>query len=413
MSDEIKDEKLEQQQENTQPETAEEVKEVPAIEDEKVEDEKKEEVKKEEQTPQDEHKEVLPEGEVNVEPKASEETEDTEPKEEAVHPDSDTPVEDIEEKPEVVEEQVDIDAIKRELEDLKAERQEAIEVDALNKESAKVAREYDEFCSTIGNTLENRFKELNIPLDKTIEDLKKEDATKAVVAEGLIREANELIERGRRDASNFLMNKTRDLVFKKADRLLKRFDVTDEEAEVVADTFLEIMNQAGIRDLGDDLLTKLELAVARAKMVCGTVSKTAKKVSEKAEQVKGAIEKVEEVISDKKDISDKEDTSDKKDIKPEEEPPKTEEKKEEKEVEDVQKPDKEGEVVTPEVTEEKPDLSEFEEGTGNQSGPVTERITVDNVLEKMLALPFKQQPAFYKEHYALLEEAQRKIRKDL
>lgn len=402
MSDEIKDEKLEQQQETIQPETAEEIKETPAIENEKVEDEKKEEVKNEEQAPQDEHKEVLPEGEVNVELKASEETEDTEPKEEAVHPDSDTPVEDIEEKPEVVEEQVDIDAIKRELEDLKAERQEAIEVDALNKESAKVAREYDEFCSTIGNTLENRFKELNIPLDKTIEDLKKEDATKAVVAEGLIREANELIERGRRDASNFLMNKTRDLVFKKADRLLKRFDVTDEEAEVVADTFLEIMNQAGIRDLGDDLLAKLELAVARAKMVCGTVSKTAKKVSEKAEQVKGAIEKVEEVISDKEDT------------KPEEEPPKTEEKKEEvKKVEDVQKPDKEGEVVTPEVTKEKPDLSEFEEGTGNQSGPVTERITVDNVLEKMLALPFKQQPAFYKEHYALLEEAQRKIRRDM
>lgn len=402
MSDEIKDEKLEQsQQETIQPEIVEETKETPTIEKEKVEDEKKEEVKNEDQTPQDEHKEVLPEGEGDVD-KISEETKDTEPKEEVVHPDNSTPTEDIEEKPEVVEEQVDIDAIKRELEDLKAERQEAIEVDALNKESAKVAREYDEFCSTIGNALENRFKELNIPLDKTIEDLKKEDATKAVVAEGLIREANELIERGKRDANNFLMNKTRDLVFKKADRLLKRFDVTDEEAEVVADTFLEIMNQSGIRDLGDDLLAKLELAVARAKMVCGTVSKTAKKVSEKAEQVKEVIEKVEEVVSDKKDI------------KPEEEPPKTEEKEErEKKVEDVQKPDKEGEVITPEVAEEKPDLSEFEEGTGNQSGPVTERITVDNVLEKMLALPFKQQPAFYKEHYALLEEAQRKIRRDV
>lgn len=397
MSDEIKDEKLEQlQQETIQPETAEETKETLVIEDAKAEDEKKEEVKNEEQTLQDEHKEVLSEGEGNVKPKTSEETKDTESEEEVVHSDNDTPAENIEEKPEVVEEQVDIDAIKRELEDLKAERQEAIEVDALNKESAKVAREYDEFCSTIGNALENRFKELNIPLDKTIEDLKKEDASKAVVAESLIREANDLIERGKRDANNFLMNKTRDLVFKKADRLLKRFDVTDEEAEVVADTFLEIMNQSGIRDLGDDLLAKLELAVARAKMVCGTVSKTAKKVSEKADQVKEVIEKVEEVIQPK-------------------EPPKREEvkKEEEQKVEDVQKSDKEGEIITPEVTEEKPDLSEFEEGTGNQSGPVTERITVDNVLEKMLALPFKQQPAFYKEHYALLEEAQRKIRRGI
>lgn len=400
MSDEIKEtspsedvlnEKLEQQEEVVQAEVVEEVEETSTIEEEK---------KEEEQTLQDEHKEVLPESDGGVEPKVSEETKDTEPKEEVVHSDNDTPTEEIEEKPEVVEEQVDIDAIKRELEDLKAEKQEAIEVDALNRESAKVAREYDEFCSTIGNALENRFKELNIPLDKTIEDLKKEDATKAVVAEGLIREANDLIERGKRDANNFLMNKTRDLVFKKADRLLKRFDITDEEAEVVADTFLEIMNQSGIRDLGDDLLAKLELAVARAKMVCGTVSKTAKKVSEKAEQVKEVIEKVKEVISDKKDI------------KPEEKAPEKKEVEKEK-IEDVQEPDKEGEVITPEVTEEKPDLSEFEEGMGNQSGPVTERITVDNVLEKMLALPFKQQPAFYKEHYALLEEAQRKMRRGI
>lgn len=402
MSDEIKkispsEDELQKEQVEEKEQTQETVQSEEVVKEEQL----KEEVKNEELEPQDEHEEVLPEGEGDID-KISEETKDTEPKEEAVHPDNSTPVENIEEKPEVVEEQVDIDAIKRELEDLKAERQEAIEVDALNKESAKVAREYDEFCSTIGNALENRFKELNIPLDKTIEDLKKEDATKAVVAEGLIREANELIERGKRDANNFLMNKTRDLVFKKADRLLKRFDVTDEEAEVVADTFLEIINQSGIRDLGDDLLAKLELAVARAKMVCGTVSKTAKKVSEKAEQVKEVIEKVEEVISDKKDINP-------------EEPPKKEEdlRKEEEQVEDVQEPDKKGEVITPEATEDIPDLSEFEEGTGNQSGPVTERITVDNVLEKMLALPFKQQPAFYKEHYALLEEAQRKIRRDV
>lgn len=348
-------------EEVVQPEVAEEVKEAPAIEEEK-----KEEIKPEEPP--------------------IEEIKDEAPQEKE---------EEVKEEPEIVEEQVDIDAIKRELEDLKAEKQEAIEIDALNKESAKVAREYDEFCSTIGNALENRFKELNIPLDKTIEDLKKEDTTKAVVAEGLIREANELIERGKRDANNFLMNKTRDLVFKKADRLLKRFDVTDEEAEVVADTFLEIMNQSGIRDLGDDLLAKLELAVARAKMVCGTVSKTAKKVSEKADQVKEVIEKVEEVI------------------KPEEKAPDKKEEVVKEKVEDVQEPDKKGEVITPEVTEEKPDLSEFEEGTGNQSGPVTERITVDNVLEKMLTLPFKQQPAFYKEHYALLEEAQRKIRRGI
>ena len=379
MSDEIKDEKLGQQEEQVveekqevpveaaepapeetvkeevvQPEVAEEVEEAPAIEEKEKKDEKEE---------------AKPE-----EPPVEETTEEAPQEEE------------VKEEPEVVEQEVDIDAIRKELEELKAEKQEKADMEALNKENAKVAREYNQLCDEIGKALEKRFEELSIPLDKTIEDLEKEDRAKAEMAKGLIREANDLIEKAKGDATHYLTNKAKDLVFKKADRILKRFDVTEEEAEVVADTFIDIMEQAGIRDLEEDLVAKVELAVARAKMVCQHVSKAANTVKEvagvvkdKIDEVHDKIEKVEEVIKPDK----------------EEKTPK---------VEDVKAVEPEAKAEVVETPKEEPDTSEFEEGVVGKP-QTTASITVENVLEKMAALPYKEQTKFYKENIALVEEA--------
>lgn len=397
MSDEIKKEELEQQEEKqevVQPEVAEEDKEAPAIEEkteksiEETLNEDVVEAKKEEEVPPTEEKKPAEEEKVE-----EAETKKEAPVEEVTEPDKEEELA----EPETVKEEVDVDAIKAELEELKAEKQEKADMEALNRENAKVAREYNQLCDEIGKALERRFEELSIPLDKTIEDLEKEDKAKAEMAKGLIREANDLIERAKGDATNYLTNKAKDLVFKKADRILKRYDVSEEEAEVVADTFIDIMEQAGIRDLEEDLVAKVELAVARAKMVCKHVSKAANTVKEVAEVVKDKvdevhdkIEKVEEVISDKKDISDN------KDIKPEE--------KEAPKVEDVKAVESEAKTEVVETPKEEPDTSEFEEGVVGKP-QTTASITVENVLEKMASLPYKEQTKFYKENIALVEEA--------
>lgn len=321
--------------------------------------------------------------------KVEEKTEEVEePSEEEKEPEEENEktTEEKEEKPEVVEEQVDVEAIKRELEELKAEKEEKAELEALNKENAKVAREFDELCGKLGEALEGELKKFGIPLDKSIEELEAEDKAKADIARRLTQEANDLIERAKQDANKFIADKARDLVFKKADRMLKGYEVSEEEVPVVAETFLDIIDQAGVRDLEDDLRAKLELAVAKAKMVCkhvakaaDTVSTIAGKVADKIEDVVDKVEKVEEVISDKKDIKPKEET-----VGPiTEEPPVTE-------------PEKAKEPVV--------DTSEFEEGVGGAPQPAS-GISVENVLEKMASLPYKEQTRFYKENMALVEEA--------
>ena len=396
MSDEIKKELEEElvvdKPAAETPAEAEVKKEAPAIEEKQdVPTEPEGDKKVEEVEPKSEHDEVLPEGEGDAD-KLSEEAEDSKPKEEVADGPDDTPAEEVpadEEEPtaepETVKEEVDVDAIKAELEELKAEKAEAEEVEALGRENARVANEFNQLCQGLGKGLEEAFEKYAIPTDKTIEELEKEDPAKAQLARNLTKQANDIIEAAKKDAEAFLNEKAHEVVFKKADRLLQKMDVSEEEAPIVAETFLDIIAQAGIRDLHDDLKAKLELAVAKAKMVVKTAGKTvdvvktaADVVKEHVDKVAEKIGKVEEIISDKKDNSDKKDAKDEP-AKKEEEPAKP--------VEEI-------------------DKSEFEEGIGAKSEPAS--LSVDNFLERLDQVKDLDKPAFIKANYALFEAAMRK-----
>ena len=376
MPDEIKKEELEQQEEKqevVQPEVAEELKEAPAIEEETekpVEETLTEDVaepkKEEEVTPTEEEKPA--EEEKSEEPEAKDDT----PAEE-VPADEEEPVD----EPETVKEEVDVDAIKAELEALKAEKAEAEEVEALNRENARVANEFNQLCQGLGKGLEEAFEKYAIPTDKTIEELEKEDPAKAQLARNLTKQANDIIEAAKKDAEAFLNEKAHEVVFKKADRLLQKMDVSEEEAPIVAETFLDIIAQAGIRDLHDDLKAKLELAVAKAKMVVKTASKTVDVVKTAADVVKEHVDKVAEKIEKVEEV-----------IK--EEPAKKEE-----------EPAKAVEAPVEEI-----DKSEFEEGIGAKSEPAS--LSVDNFLERLDQVKDLDKPAFIKANYALFEAAMRK-----
>lgn len=357
-----------------------------AIEEQKdVHTEPKEDTKVEEETTsQDESETVLPESEGDDD-KLPEETESDKSKEEVADEPDDTPVEEtstdeedtLPAEPETVKEEVDVDAIRAELEDLKAEKAEAEEVEALGRENARVANEFNQLCQGLGKGLEEAFEKYSIPTDKTIEELEKEDPAKAQLARNLTKQANDIIEAAKKDAEAFLSEKAHEVVFKKADRLLQKMDISEEEAPIVAETFLDIIAQAGIRDLHDDLKAKLELAVAKAKMVVKAAGKTVDIVKGAADVVKEHVEKVAEKIDKVEEIV-------------KDEPAKKEEVKEEPPVEPKEEIDK----------------SEFEEGVGAKSEPAS--LSVDNFLERLDQVKDLDKPAFIKANYALFEAAMKK-----
>ena len=218
-------------------------------------------------------------------------------------------------------------------------------------------------------------KKYNIPEDKTMEELKAESPEKAAILEGLLMKAQEVIQDASMQLSAQVEEKAKDLLFNKAGKMFEAYEMTEEQANIAASTFINIMNQVGINDLGEDLAAKVKLSVAQAKMDIPDVVEVAP-VQEEVVETK-----------ETKDVQNSEEV-----------------KEEEKKQDEVSAVEERGEVE-----EQKPDLSEFMEGIEGNAAKASD-VNSDNVLAKLNALPFKERTKFYKENMDLINEAMKKAR---
>lgn len=279
---------------------------------------------------------------------------------------------DEEQPKEEPEPQEDIEAIKKELEELKAERQEENQLKEFTEKRDNSINEYNDMCNRLANALQGEFEKYGIDINKTMDELAKEDPAKAEIAKGLIQQAERIQNEQKAKINNELNTAFTDIVFTKAARLMEKFDLTEEQQVVVAETFLNIMQNSGIKDLAEDLSAKVELAVAKAKMVVPKVVEAVKETKEAVEAIKDAVDAVKE------------------------EPTKGEEAPAEPEV-----------PAEPEQPKIEPvAVEDFEEGVADKtvSAPAAD-IDETNVLQKLAALPHKERVAFYTKHYDLITRA--------
>lgn len=225
--------------------------------------------------------------------------------------------------------------------------------------------------SQVQEALIKTIKKYDIPEDKTMEELKVESPEKAAILEGLLIKAQEVINDASAQLSAQVEERAKDVLFNKAGKMFEAYKMTEEQANIAAATFINIMNQVGINDLGEDLAAKVKLSVAQAKMDSPDVVEVAP---------------VQEEVVEAKEAKDVQNS-------------KEEEIKEE--VPSVE------EVV--EEQEQKPDLSEFMEGIEGNA-PKASDVNTDNVLAKLNALPFKERTKFYRENMDLINEAMKKAR---
>lgn len=223
----------------------------------------------------------------NEEPDKEGEQEEGEQKEEPEAADEPENVEEVEVQGET---EVD-DKVKEllaEVEELRAEKEEGEALKSYADFANKVAEDLNVVASNVQQALKNAFKDNNIPTDVSMEELKKLDPAKATLAENFLRDADRIVTGRKQMAEQAVKNEFTKVVFKKAERLFKKYDISDAEAPAIAETFVNIMNTVGINDLQGDLASKVELAVARGKFV------TPKAESEKADVVED-VPPVEEV----------------------------------------------------------------------------------------------------------------------
>lgn len=331
---------------------AEEVPEAP-VEGEKVEEETSEVEGVEEQP-------VAEEADKSDEESAEEEAEEKSGEESEV-PDE-TPVDSPDETAE----------LRAELETLRNEKEEAEQVNQFFDVMDRTEAQAQQLTANVAKGIEEVAKKYGIPTDISMEELEAQDPTKAKMAKEIMARANAVVEQAKAQLNKVRENAAREVVFKRAGKLLDGYEMTEEQKGIAATTFIQILNEVGVKDLAEDLKAKVKLAVAQARMDSPMVARVAEVAQEVLDETDPSI--LDTAVSN-------------------EPSPK---------IEEEAKPVEEAKDEVPPTP--KKDLSEYMESANNSVQKVA-TVTVDNVLQQLAALPFRERTAFYKEHQDLINQA--------
>lgn len=395
----------------TAPEEKTEETNVPQTEQDEIstEEEKKEEKVVEAPTEEEEKK---PEAEEPSEPSPEPSPEQPEEEPDKVEPSPesaeqpDRATEPTEEPTEEEEEEEDLptvedfERVQAELEEIKIAEADRQVMQQLKDRDASREQQLRAIEGQLADRLELELNRYGIDLNKSLAELQKEDAAKFQIAQGLINQSRVQAEQARAFMEEQKAADAREAIFNKAGMLMAKYDLAEDEANSVAETFLDIIDAAGVRDLGEDLKSKVELAVAKVRFVSGKLKKAVKETKEAVESVKDVAEAVRETVEAVKEVVPEPSPS------PVEQP---DEAIEEPVVTDSPKDVQNVPTVTEEIKKEA-----LAEAMGdavpetNKNAPIEgDGATVDNVLEKLMATPFKDRVEFYKKHEALINEARK------
>ena len=299
------------------------------------------------------------------------------------------------------EEEDNIEEIKRELAELKAEKEDEARERELVEVAQNVEVEYDRVVKGINEALRETLEQYQIPVDKSIQELEKEDPAKAQIARNLLVQAKQALDFNTQRLSNQYKSKEQDVIFTKAERLFNKYELSSEQAQVAAETFVSILQASGLQDLKEDLAAKVELSVAQARFKVPTVTPPVETVKEETVKEAPKVEAEPTVEPEKADEN-----------KPEEEVSKPEEKAEEKAPEAPAEEFKLERGVAKEAVSRKVvnNLDDYKEGINGSSSieaSKTSTVNKDNVLAKLAALPPKERQKFMKENFALVNAAMR------
>ena len=275
-----------------------------------------------------------------------------------------------EEEVEEEDKQKEIEELNAKLAEMEFDKKEAENIRQYQIDRANIEEQVKQQTDLLSTKLNEAFAHFGIDPNKTLDELKAEDITKAAIAQGLIDSAMQKRDEAINKARQEITKMEDELIFNRVEKEVEKYHLTPEQMKATAETFIAIMNETGIADLAEDLRAKVKLAVAQAVMDNPRVKKEEEAIPKKGDEKE--LETIEEapVVEE-------------------------EEKKTEEEVVEEESP--------------KPDLSEFKEGVDGGTTP-TAAVTEDNIIETIAALPYRERTKFITENYDLYMSAMRKAR---
>lgn len=206
--------------------------------------------------------------------------------------------EDVEKTDETVENvtptpDVDVEALRAEIDDLKYEKETNDAIAEFQNIVAKQQSEYEAFTTELQNKVVEEFNKYGIPMDMDVNELKATDPAKYQIMTNILTNAQNVHDKVTAEIQNPIKEASDNIVFRIAGKEMKKYDLTLEQAQEAAKTFVSIMHEVGVKDLKDDLIGKVELAVARGKLIVGDVKKT---VEDTKDAVKETTKDIKEVV---------------------------------------------------------------------------------------------------------------------
>lgn len=301
---------------------------------------------------------------------ASDKEQEQKPEEKAEEEEEETVDKQTEEEVEEEDKQKEIEELNAKLAEMEFDKKEAENIRQYQIDRANIEEQVKQQTDLLSTKLNEAFAHFGIDPNKTLDELKAEDVTKAAIAQGLIDSAMQKRDEAINKARQEITKMEDELIFNRVEKEVEKYHLTPEQMKATAETFIAIMNETGIADLAEDLRAKVKLAVAQAVMDNPRVEKEEEEIPKKGDEKE--LETIVEVPV------------------VEEEPPKVEK-------------------VVEKETPIKPDLSEFKEGVDGGTTP-TAAVTEDNIIETIAALPYRERTKFITENYDLYMSAMRKAR---
>ena len=302
---------------------------------------------------------------------ASDKEQEQKPEEKAKEEEKETVDKQAEEEVEEEDKQKEIEELNAKLAEMEFDKKEAENIRQYQIDRANIEEQVKQQTDLLSTKLNEAFAHFGIDPNKTLDELKVEDVTKAAIAQGLIDSAMQKRDEAINKARQEITKMEDELIFNRVEKEVEKYHLTPEQMKATAETFIAIMNETGIADLAEDLRAKVKLAVAQAVMDNPRVEKEEEAIPKKRDEKE--LETIEEVPV----------------------------------VEEEEKKPKAEEVVEEEPP--KPDLSEFKEGVDGGTTP-TAAVTEDNIIETIAALPYRERTKFITENYDLYMSAMRKAR---
>ncbi len=197
-----------------------------------------------------------------------------------------------EEEVEEEDKQKEIEELNAKLAEMEFDKKEAENIRQYQIDRANIEEQVKQQTDLLSTKLNEAFAHFGIDPNKTLDELKAEDVTKAAIAQGLIDSAMQKRDEAINKARQEITKMEDELIFNRVEKEVEKYHLTPEQMKATAETFIAIMNETGIADLAEDLRAKVKLAVAQAVMDNPRVEKEEEEIPERGNNEDNIIETI-------------------------------------------------------------------------------------------------------------------------